>query len=186
MTQLLTCAPPSANARDSRHPHPPGLAPGGGVETCPQAPQPAPAPALRPPHGGEELGPSSAPARAPGSCSPQTLRGTSGGHAQLSACALQRLDWGGTWWGHGTRSGGQTGCHGRALGPGVRGWPGHAAAGRGLRGLRELPVACQDLGRVPRSLAGQEQADSRGPRPGPHRPHPAPSPQKTGSGQNYG
>lgn len=72
MSQLLTC-PPSANARDSRHPHPPGLAPQGRDGDLPPRLQTQ---HLHQPSGHHTAERSSAPVGKRGSCSPpQTLSG---------------------------------------------------------------------------------------------------------------
>lgn len=113
--------------------------------------------------------PAPARGRKRGSCSPpQTL---SVGHcpAQCTWSAAPRLgaDVVGSW----DKVSGPDWPPWESAGP--WGWPGHAAAGWGLRGLCEPPAACQDMGQVTRSLSEQEPAASRGPGPGPHRPCPA-------------
>jgi len=114
VTLPLTC-PPSANARDSRDLHPPGAGTPGRVETC-----------LRGSGATTPWKPAPARGRKPGSCSPPQTHSV--GH----------LDLGATWWGPRTRSRGQTGRRGRALGPGT---PGLAQACRCRVGFTRSPQA---------------------------------------------
>lgn len=53
-------------------------------------------------------------------------------------------------------------------------WACHCRGGWGVPGPGKPPAKCRDAGQVGRSLSEQEQAASRGPRPGPDRLCPAP------------
>lgn len=180
MSQLLPC-PPSANARDSRHSRPPGLAPQG----VSQAPDPAPAPALGPPPCGEELCPS----EKAGSCPPpQTLWVAGGWQAtRSSAHVLYSAQPGGarsgvTGQGPGARLAvmGEHGAPGSGAGLGMSpqggvyeasaSFPGHARTWDGSH------AACQGRNELTAEAPGQVLTDPAQP----------PSPQKTGSGQNDG
>lgn len=166
MSQLPTCRPLPTPGTPGTHTPRAGTRGRGG-----DLPPRLPSQHLHQPSG-HRTAESSAPARERGSCSPQTLRGTSGGHAQLSARALLAGHVVGSW----DKVQGPDWLSWESAGP--RG-PGLAWACRCREGFTRPPQAS-------RGMPGQEQADSRGPRPGPHRPYPAPSPQKRGSGQNYG
>jgi len=140
VTLPLTC-PPSANARDSRDLHPQGLAPREGWRPASEAPGP-------PPPGNQLL--------------PE-------GENQGAALLLRHTPWGTSTWGRrggvpGQGLGARLAAVGERWAPGLQGWPRHAAAGWGLRGLHKPSVART------RDGSEQEQAASRGPGPGPHRP----------------
>lgn len=112
------------------------------------------------------------------------LRHSPWGTAQHSARGLQRLDSGLTRWGHGTKSQGQTGHRGRALGPGAG--PGMPLQGGVYEASASLlwhartwdrsHAPCQSRNQLPAEAPGQVLTDPALPM----------SPPQTGSGQNYG